>query len=227
MERIALCYAKTGQCHIIGNDRRVRLLVALLFLAWAGPGIRAAEARTIVFFGDSLTAGYGLDNPEAESFPALIGAKIATAGLPWRVVNAGVSGDTSAGGERRINWVLQQPVDILVLELGANDGLRGLAPALTRANLTAIIGRVRARRPSAQVVLAGMRMPPSLGEDYTKAYAAVFPEVAQDEHVLLIPFLLDGVGGRPELNQADGLHPTAAGDAIVAENVWRVLRPLL
>jgi acyl-CoA thioesterase I len=205
----------------------VRLLVSLLLLGWAGTRLEAAEARTIVFFGDSLTAGYGLDDPAAQSFPALIAEKISAAGLPWRVVNAGVSGETSAGGERRIGWVLRQPIDILVLELGANDGLRGTDPAVTRANLTAIIGRIRARQPAARVVLAGMQMPPSLGEDYIKAYAAVFPAVAQAEHVTLIPFLLDGVGGRPELNQGDGMHPTAAGDAIVAETVWRVLRPLL
>jgi acyl-CoA thioesterase I len=205
----------------------VRFLVSLALLAWAGPGLRAAELRTIVFFGDSLTAGLGLENPAAESYPALIAGKIAAAGLPWRVVNAGVSGDTSAGGERRIDWVLQQPVDLLVLELGANDGLRGIDPAVTRANLTAIIERVRARRPAATVVLAGMQMPPSLGADYLKAYAATFPAVAQAEHIPLIPFLLEGVGGHSDLNQADGMHPTAAGDAIVAENVWRVLRPLL
>ena len=143
------------------------------------------------------------------------------------MVNAGVSGETSAGGERRIDWVLQQPVDLLVLELGANDGLRGIDPAVTEANLRAIIGRVHASHPSARVVLAGMRMPPSLGEDYERAFAAIFPAVAREEHVALIPFLLEGVGGRPELNQADGMHPTAAGDAVVAETVWRVLRPLL
>ena len=223
MDRMQRCTTKTGQGRIIGNNRPVRFLLSLVLLAWAGSGLEAAAPRTIVFFGDSLTAGYGLENPAAESYPSLVAGKIAAAGLPWRVVNAGVSGDTSAGGKRRIDWVLRQPVDILVLELGANDGLRGLDPAVTRANLTAIIDRVRDRQPSARVVLAGMQMPPSLGEDYTKAYAAVFPTVAQAEHVALIPFLLDGVGGRPELNQADGLHPTAAGDVIVAETVWRVL----
>jgi len=205
----------------------VRLLFSLVLLGWAGARLCAAEARTIVFFGDSLTAGYGLENPAAEAYPALIAGKIAAAGLPWRVVNAGVSGDTSAGGERRIDWVLRQPVDILVLALGANDGLRGIDPAVTRANLDAIIDRVHTRQPSARVVLAGMQMPPSLGQDYAKSYAAIFPAVAREEHVPLIPFLLEGVGGRPELNQADGMHPTAAGDAIVAETVWRVLRPLL
>ncbi len=205
----------------------MRLPVSLLLLGLAGSPLTAATPRTLVFFGDSLTAGLGLENPGVESYPALIAGKIAAAGLPWRVVNAGVSGETSAGGERRIDWVLQQPVDLLVLELGANDGLRGIDPAVTEANLRAIIGRVHASHPSARVVLAGMRMPPSLGEDYERAFAAIFPAVAREEHVALIPFLLEGVGGRPELNQADGMHPTAAGDAVVAETVWRVLRPLL
>lgn len=205
----------------------MRLFLSLVLLGLAGARLPAAPARTLVFFGDSLTAGLGLANPAAESFPALIAGRIAAAGLSWQVVNAGVSGETSAGGERRIDWVLQQPVDLLVLELGANDGLRGIDPAVTRANLRAIIGRVRAHRPSARIVLAGMQLPPNLGEDYGKAFAAVFPAVAGEEHVDLIPFLLAGVGGRSDLNQADGMHPTAAGDEIVAENVWRVLRPLL
>jgi acyl-CoA thioesterase-1 len=196
-------------------------------LGLLGCRLAAADPRTIVFFGDSLTAGYGLENPAAEGYPALVGKKIAAEGLPWRVVNAGVSGDTSAGGERRVDWVLRQPVDIFVLALGANDGLRGFDPAVTRANLEAIVDRVRARYPAAKIILAGMRMPPTLGEDYTRAYAATFPRVADDEHIALIPFLLAGVGGSPGLNQADGLHPTAAGDVIVADTVWRALRPLL
>jgi acyl-CoA thioesterase-1 len=202
---------------------------ATLFLLVAGLGSRlpAADARTIVFFGDSLTAGYGLENPGAEAYPALIGKKLEAAGLPWRVVNAGLSGDTSAGGERRLDWVLRQPVGIFVLALGANDGLRGFDPAVTRANLEAIVERVRARYPAAVIVLAGMRMPPNLGEDYTRAYAAIFPRVAADEHIALIPFLLAGVGGNPALTQPDGLHPTAAGDAIMAETVWQTLQPLL
>jgi acyl-CoA thioesterase-1 len=205
---------------------RLTALTVLLLgsLAHRLPG---ADARTIVFFGDSLTAGYGLENPAAEAYPALIGKKLAAAGLPWRVVNAGLSGDTSAGGERRLDWVLRQPVDIFVLALGANDGLRGFDPAVTRANLEAIVERVRARYPAAKIVLAGMRMPPNLGEDYTRAYAATFPRVAAEEHLPLIPFLLAGVGGNPALTQADGLHPTAAGDAIIADTVWQTLQPLL
>jgi acyl-CoA thioesterase-1 len=206
---------------------RLPFLLCAALLGLSGGRLAAADAKTIVFFGDSLTAGYGLDNPASESYPALIAKRIAAEGLPWRVVNAGLSGDTSAGGERRLDWVLRQPVGIFVLALGANDGLRGFDPQVTRANLAAIVERVRARDPGAQIVLAGMRMPPNLGEDYTGKYAAIFPRLAADEHIALIPFLLADVGGRAGLNQADGLHPTAAGDAIVAETVWRVLRPLL
>jgi acyl-CoA thioesterase-1 len=206
-----------------------RLLAACLSFAsaWIAAGQTAAEPHTIVFFGDSLTEGHGLDDPDAEAFPSLIQRKITEAGLPWRVVNAGLSGETSAGGLRRVDWVLRQPVDVFVLELGANDGLRGVDPAVTRANLDAIIDRVRARLPAVKIVLAGMRMPPNLGQDYDRAFAEIFPKVAAEKHVLLIPFLLEGVGGRPELNQGDGLHPTAAGDIIVTDTVWRALRPLL
>jgi acyl-CoA thioesterase-1 len=187
----------------------------------------APPEKTIIFFGDSLTAGYGLADPAAEAYPALIQKKVAAAGLPWRVVNAGLSGETSSDGLHRVRWILRQPVDIFVLALGANDGLRGLAPALLKSNLHAIIARVRAADPAATIVLAGMRMSPSLGADYVEQFAAVFPAVAGEEKVRLIPFLLDGVGGHPELNQADGIHPTPAGAAIVADTVWQALQPLL
>jgi len=206
------------------------LLAAVLapfLLAAALAQAPAGGPRTIVFFGDSITAGYGLEDPAADSYPAVIQAKIAAAGLPWRVVNAGLSGETTSGGLRRVDWILRQPVDVFVLALGANDGLRGVDPSLVRANLEAIIARVRARRPSARIVLAGMRMFTNMGEDYTRAFAGVFPEVAARERIPLVPFLLEGVGGRPDLNQGDGMHPTAAGDRMVAGNVWRVILPLL
>lgn len=203
------------------------LLLSLVLLV-CGPAARAdAASRTIVFFGDSLTAGYGLEDPESQAYPALIQRKIDAAGLDWRVVNAGLSGETSAGGERRIDWILRQRIDAFVLELGANDGLRGLPPEITRRNLESIIEKVRRRYPSAIVILAGMRMPPSIGPDYARAFADVFPAVAADEHAALIPFLLAGVGAVPALNQADGIHPTAEGDAIVAETVWRTVGPLI
>lgn len=187
----------------------------------------AAEPRTIVFFGDSLTAGYGLDDPATEAYPARIQEKIDAAHLPWRVVNAGLSGETTSGGLRRVDWILRQPMDIFVLALGANDGLRGIEPAVSAANLQAIIDRVRAKYPDVTIVLAGMQMPPNMGEDYAREFAAMFPAVAARNHLTLIPFLLAGVGGHADLNQPDGIHPTAAGAAVVAENVWAALHPLL
>jgi acyl-CoA thioesterase-1 len=142
--------------------------------------LRAADTRTLVFFGDSLTEGYGLDDPAENAYPALIQKKIDAEHLPWKVVNAGLSGDTTAGGLRRIDWVLRQPVTLFFLALGANDGLRGIAPGLTEANLRGIIGKVRSAHPSATVVLAGMQMPPNLGETYTRHFAATFPSVADE-----------------------------------------------
>jgi len=190
----------------------------------AGP---PAAARTVVFFGDSITEGYGLDDPANDSYPALIQKKITAAHLPWHVVNAGLSGETTSGGRRRVDWILRQPVDVFVLALGGNDGLRGIEPAVSRENLLAIIDRVRAKNPATKIVLAGMMMPPSMGEDYAREFAAIYPAVAAKTGVTLLPFLLEGVGGRPELNQSDGIHPTPAGDARVAETVWKFLFPLL
>ncbi len=179
----------------------------------------------MVFFGDSLTAGLGLDPDDA--YPALIQKKIAAAGLPWHVVNAGLSGETTAGGLRRLDWILRQPIDIFVIELGANDGLRGISPANTRANLQAMIEHVRAKYPHVVIVLAGMQLPTNLGPEYTHQFAAIYPELARTNHTVLIPFLLDGVGGVPRLNQADGMHPTAEGHCLVAETVWKVIKKLL
>lgn len=207
------------------SARFTRLILSWLALSAAALG--AAEPRTLVFFGDSLTAGYGLDDPTREAYPALIRDKIDAAHLPWRVVNAGLSGETTAGGLRRVDWILRQHVDLFVLALGANDGLRGIEPALSASNLQRIIDHVRLQRPDARIVLAGMQLPPNMGGDYTKEFAAMYPALAAKNDLTLIPFLLDGVGGRPDLNQADGMHPNAAGAARVAENVWQVLRPLL
>jgi acyl-CoA thioesterase-1 len=189
--------------------------------------VRGATPPTIVFFGDSLTAGYGLDDPSSESFPAVIETKINEAGSNYRVVNAGLSGETSAGGLRRVDWILRQPIDIFVLALGANDGLRGIEPAVTRANLQGIIDRVRAKYPSVKIVLAGMTMPPSMGANYVRDFAAIFPELAKTNRIPLVPFLLEGVGGLPKYNQPDRIHPSAEGHEILAANVWKVLRPLL
>jgi acyl-CoA thioesterase-1 len=198
-----------------------------LFLLLLGSLRAAAPPKTVVFFGDSLTFGYGLDDPATQSYPALIEQKIKAGGIDAKVVNAGISGDTSSGGASRVDWVLKQKVDIFVLALGANDGLRGIDPAVTEANLNAIVARVRHKYPGAVIILAGMRMPDILGVDFVRAYDKVYPSVAAAQHIMLIPFLLDGVGGHKELNQADGIHPNAAGAAIVANNVWKTLAPIL
>jgi acyl-CoA thioesterase-1 len=182
-------------------------------------------AKSVVIFGDSLAAGYGVSPDDA--YPAVIDRWIRETGLPFRVANAGVSGDTTAGGTRRIDWVLKRPVDVLVLELGGNDGLRGIPPAQTRSNLVSIIQKTRAAYPKVRVVIAGMQMPSNLGSDYTTAFREVFPSVARSESTTLIPFLLEGVGGVAALNQADQIHPNAEGHRRVATNVWQVLDPVL
>jgi acyl-CoA thioesterase I len=187
----------------------------------------AGQERTIVFFGDSLTAGYGLADPDTQSYPAQIQQKIDAGHLHWRVVNAGLSGETSAGGLRRVDWVLRQSVDVFVLELGANDGLRGTDPTDTRENLQAIIDRVHATHPATRIVLAGMMMPPSMGTEYVKAFDAVFPALAAKNGLILIPFLLDGVAEKPEFIQGDNMHPNAAGAAILANTVWKSISPVL
>lgn len=183
------------------------------------------KTKNILFFGTSLTAGYGLDPSEA--YPALIQNRIDSLKLPYKVINGGLSGETSAGGKGRIDWLLKQPVDIFVLELGSNDGLRGLPVNQTIKNLQDIIDRVKAKYPNAKLVIAGMQMPPSMGAKYTSDFKNIFPDLARENNMALIPFLLDKVGGIPKLNQADGIHPTAEGDKILAENVWVILKDLL
>jgi acyl-CoA thioesterase-1 len=183
------------------------------------------QFRVIVFLGTSLTAGLGLDPSQA--FPALIQRKLDSLHLPWRTENAGVSGETSAGALRRLDWVLKDAPTILVVETGANDGLRGLDVDTTRANIEAIVRRARSTIPGIRIVLAGMEAPPNLGSRYTARFRAIFRDVAAREHLALIPFLLEGVGGVDSLNQGDGIHPSVKGERIVADNVWRVLGPLL
>ncbi len=186
----------------------------------------SADARPVILFlGTSLTAGYGVD-PEL-AYPARIGRRIDSLGLGLQVVNAGVSGETSAGGLRRIEWLLGQPVAVLVLELGANDGLRGQSPEALEQNLQAIIDRTRELRPEARVVIAGMEAPPNLGRRYTEAFREVFPRVARANDATLIPFLLEGIAGVPERNLPDGIHPTGEGHGIIAETVWDALGPIL
>lgn len=185
----------------------------------------AERSRNIVFLGTSLTAGLGLE-PE-EAYPALLQRKIDSAGFDFRVINAGVSGETSAGGLRRIDWLLRQPVAMLVLELGANDGLRGQDIASLRRNLQQIVDRTRAAHPGAVIVIAGMEAPPNMGRPYTDQFRQVFRDLAAANDIALIPFLLEGVGGNRALNQADGIHPTAQGQEVVAQNAWHVLEPIL
>jgi acyl-CoA thioesterase-1 len=184
------------------------------------------DRPVVVFLGTSLTAGLGLARDE-DTFVARVAELADSAGTPIRAVNAGVSGETSAGGLRRLDWVLRDPLDVLVLELGANDGLRGQDPFATRDNLVEIMRRTRTRYPAVRIVLAGMVAPPNLGPLFTTAFRRVFVDAAEQEGALLIPFLLDGVAGVPELNQSDRIHPTAAGHAILADNAWAVLGPLL
>ncbi len=183
------------------------------------------ERGRVVFLGTSLTAGLGLD--PANSYPALIQAKIDSAGLPYTAVNAGVSGETSAGALRRLDWLLQQPVAVLVIETGANDALRGLNVDTMSANIQAIIDHARRLNPPPTIVLVGMRAPPNLGPDYVRRFRAAFPALADKNEIPLVPFLLEGVAGRPSLNQGDMIHPTAQGQRIIAETVWRVVGPVL
>ena len=185
-----------------------------------------STSKTILFFGDSLTAGYGLEDPD-DAFPGLIQDRIDSLGLGYEVINAGLSGETTAGGRNRLEWVLEPDVDIFVLELGANDGLRGVKVAETRENLQWIINKVKTKAPDAKIVLVGMQLPPNLGTEYTRDFKELFPNLAEENKITLVPFLLEHVGGIASLNQNDGIHPTAEGHKLVAENVWPVLKPLL
>jgi acyl-CoA thioesterase-1 len=186
----------------------------------------AKQQPTILFFGDSITAGLGVDPDEA--YPALIENKVDSLKLPYTVVNAGLSGETSAGGKSRVNWVLsRQPVSVFVLELGGNDGLRGLPLSDTRKNLQAIIDTVRQKAPQAKIVLAGMQIPPNMGPAYAADFKQLYADIAAKNKLTLIPFLLENVGGIAKLNQPDGIHPTPEGHKLVARTVWRTVQPLL
>jgi len=190
------------------------------------PAAATATGPRVVFLGTSLTAGLGLLRAE-DTYVVRLAELADSAGLPMAAVNAGVSGDTSAGGLRRLDWVLREPLDVLVVELGANDGLRGQDPDATKANLEAIVTKTRARYPEAAVVIAGMEAPTNLGEEYTRQFRSVFPTVAEESGAELVPFILDGVAGVRALNQDDGIHPTPEGHLLMARNVWPTLAPLL
>jgi acyl-CoA thioesterase-1 len=198
--------------------------VAALLLAVIAPAAEPGR-ETIIVLGDSIAAGNGVD--PSESFPGLIQERIREKGWNYELVNAGVSGDTTAGGLRRISWLLKRQVHILVLELGGNDGLRGISPDETRANLEKIITQARERYPHVRIVVCGMQMPQNMGESYNRKFREVFPDVARAHKTELVPFLLEGVGGRADLNQPDRIHPNPAGHRIVASNVWSVLEPML
>ena len=183
------------------------------------------ETKNILIFGNSLTAGYGLEPSEA--YPSVLQNRLDSLHLPYKVVNAGLSGETTSGGNSRLDWVLKNKVDIFILELGGNDGLRGIPVTETRKNLQSMIDKVKAKYPEAKIILAGMQVPPSMGKKYSDEFKVIYPELAKSNNVGLIPFLLEKVGGEVNLNQKDGIHPNAEGAKIVAQNVWEVLEPLL
>ena len=225
--RLLISTLKFMFCFLIaGSSSALALIKAEMRYTITSDGLRKTSSEKIILFlGNSLSAGYGLD-PEL-AFPALIQQKIDSLKWNFRVINAGLSGETSAGGLRRVDWLLKNRVDVFVLELGGNDGLRGIALDLTQKNLQAIIDRVKTKYPAAKIVIAGMQVPPNLGQEYASQFRALYAELAKRNNALLIPFLLEGVGGDPKLNLPDGIHPTAAGHRLVAKNVWKVLLPLL
>jgi acyl-CoA thioesterase-1 len=195
------------------------LLIAALLL------VQPSTPKTILFFGDSLTAGYGLSTEVA--FPALVEKQLNKGGQRVKVINAGLSGETSAGGLSRIDWILRQQVDIFVLELGANDGLRGLPVSQTISNLQSIIDKVKARQPNVKIVLAGMMVPPNMGQQYSNEFRNIYPDLAKKNKATFIPFILDGVAGEEKLNQPDGIHPNVEGHQIIANNLVKVFEPLI
>jgi acyl-CoA thioesterase-1 len=199
--------------------------IASLIIIYVALIAAAPTPKIVLFLGDSITAGYGLEPSQA--FPGLIEDKIAAKKWNFKVINAGQSGDTTAGGLNRMDWLLRNRIDVLVVELGGNDGLRGLPPETTRKNLQAIIDRAREKYPDVKIILAGMKVPPNMGRDYGRRFEAIYPDLAKKNKALLIQFILDGVGGVRDLNLPDGIHPTAKGHEIIANNVWKVLEPVL
>ena len=184
------------------------------------------NTQNILFFGNSLTAGYGLESQDV-AFPGIIQQRIDSLALPYLVINGGLSGETTAAGKERIDWLLREKIDVFVLELGANDGLRGIPTDETERNLQEIIDKVKTAYPDCKLVLTGMMVPPSMGGEYGKTFTAIFPALAKANGMAFVPFLLQDVAGEADLNQDDGIHPTAEGHRIVAENVWEILQPLL
>lgn len=212
---------KTGVGNQILREYRIALFLLLLFSSF----LVLKKQKTIIFFGDSLTAGYGLSTEQA--FPFIVEQELLNRGLDYKVVNAGLSGETSAGGLTRIDWILNQPVDIFVLELGVNDGLRGLPLDQTKKNLQSIIDKVQKKNPEVEIVLAGMMVPPNMGKEYSNQFTSMYLELAENNDTIFIPFLLDGVGGHSDLNLPDGIHPNVEGHKIVAKTVLRFLEEIL
>jgi len=198
----------------------MKTLLTAIFIFLITASLQAQDKK-ILFFGDSITAGYGVGKDHA--FPALIQNKIDSLGLTYEVINGGLSGETSAGGLRRIDWMLQREIDIMILELGGNDGLRGIDLTTTKENLQKIIDKTQQKYPGVKIILAGMQVPPNLGADYTRQFQDIYPELARENDLPLIPFILEGVGGMEELNLPDGIHPTAEGHKVIAETVWNEL----
>lgn len=201
------------------------LTTFFILILFAGVSTAQDNSKRILFFGDSITAGHGVDKEQA--YPALIEQKIDSLDWKFKVINGGLSGETSAGGLRRIDWMLRQSVSVFVLELGGNDGLRGIDLDATKKNLQKIIDKVESKYPEARIIVAGMQVPPNLGPEYTKKFKEMYPDLAQKNDAELIPFLLEDVGTNSQLMQADGIHPNVKGHKMVAENVWDVLKPML
>jgi acyl-CoA thioesterase I len=230
-QKIRQCIARSINCRIFA--RATQLKSRGRFVAWFSVALPLSliligaipSPAVILFLGDSITAGYGLDISQA--YPALIQQKIEAKNWPFKVVNAGQSGDTTAGGLNRIDWLLRSRIDVLVLELGGNDGLRGVPAETIRKNLQSIIDRVKTKYPKAKIIVAGMKLPPNMGHSYTQEFESVFASIAKKNDAPLIPFILEGVGGVRDLNLPDGIHPTVRGQQIVAANVWKVLEPIL
>ena len=203
-----------------------RILTAIVLVCLLPMMLLSQESpKRILFFGDSITAGYGVG--EENAFPAFIQQKIDSLDWHYKAVNGGLSGETSAGGLSRIDWMLRQPVSVFVLELGGNDGLRGIDLDATKKNLQKIIDKVEAKYPNASIVITGMQVPPNLGPDYTSRFKGIYPELAEENDAILIPYLLDELGGDSDLMQSDGIHPTKAGHRLLAEKAWEVLKPIL
>lgn len=202
-----------------------KILVFIFIFITGSLQAQDSNSKTILFFGDSITAGLGVDNSQA--FPALIQDRLDSLGMDYEVINGGSSGETSAGGLRRIDWVLQREIDIMVLELGGNDGLRGIELSSTKENLQQIINKVLAKYPEVEIIIAGMQVPPNLGTDYTRQFEVMYPKLAEENDLPLIPMIMDKIGGDDELMQADGLHPTPEGHKVIADTVWEFLEPIL